>query len=131
MIKMEKRVVIDGGLRLDKYLLTNTTFSRHKIQEMISEHLILVNNLPTKNSYTVKINDVITIEAVPSQKMYAEAEKQDLDIVYEDDDLLVVNKANGVVVHPAHGNESATLVNGLLYHADHLSNLNGSFRPGI
>lgn len=130
---MNKMIVddIDGRVRLDQYLMNKLEYSRSKIQKMTEEEYILVNEKPVKNSYKVKEEDVITIKDYQEESMNAEPEKMDLDIVYEDDDVLVVNKANGIVVHPAVGNPNGTLVNGLLYHAKELSNVNGEFRPGI
>lgn len=130
---MNKMIVndIDGRVRLDQYLMNKLEYSRSKIQKMTEEEYILVNEKPVKNSYKVKEEDIITIKDYQEESMNAEPEKMDLDIIYEDDDVLVVNKANGIVVHPAVGNPSGTLVNGLLYHAKELSNVNGEFRPGI
>ena len=117
--------------RIDTYLMNNTEYTRSKIQKMLKNGDIKVNNNLVKNSYIVKLNDVIEIMDILPEEMHAEPEKMDLDIVYEDDDVIVVNKANGVVVHPAIGNNHGTLVNGLLYHSKNLSNINGEFRPGI
>lgn len=117
--------------RLDQYLTENTDYSRSKIQQMIKDKMILVNNTSIKSSYIVKENDEIIIHEPAIDEMSAEPEEMDLDIVYEDDDIIVVNKANGVVVHPAIGNHSGTLVNGLLYHSKRLSDVNGEFRPGV
>lgn len=117
--------------RLDQYLTENTDYSRSKIQKMLKDEDILVNNNPVKSSYNLKINDLITIDEQEEPPMNAEAEPIPLDIVYEDEDVIVVNKANGIVVHPAVGNAKGTLVNALLYHAKSLSNINGEFRPGI
>ena len=123
--------VSNGGLRLDSYLISSLSKSRSKIQSMIKNGDILVNGKSSKSSYIVKIGDIINITFKDEEVMDAKAEKMDLDIVYEDDDVIVVNKKNGIVVHPAVGNTSGTLVNGLLYHSESLSGVNGSFRPGI
>ena len=125
------KIETDGCGRIDQYLKDNTPYSRSKIAQMIEEGLVLVNNNTIKSSYKLKINDVIEVGEPKTEVMSAGAEKMDLDIVYEDDDIIVVNKANGVVVHPAVGNNSGTLVNGLLYHSKILSDKNGEFRPGI
>ena len=117
--------------RIDTYLMNNTEYTRSKIQKMLKNGDIKVNNNLVKNSYNVKLHDVIEIKDILLEEMHAEPEEMDLDIVYEDDDVIVVNKANGVVVHPAIGNNHGTLVNGLLYHSKNLSNINGEFRPGI
>ena len=120
----------DVGIRLDNYMSEKMNLSRSKVSKMISDEKVLVNNKPTKNSYKTREGDIITSEEYVEEKMNLEPEKMDLDIVYEDDDVIVVNKDNGVVVHPAIGNASHTLVNGLLYHSK-LSDVNGEFRPGI
>lgn len=118
-------------LRLDKYLMNKTNISRSKIQEMIKQELVLVNGKKTKNSYTLRLNDVIEITGELKEETDAKPEKMDLDIVYEDDDLMVINKPSGLVVHPAAGHFSGTLVNGLLDHTNNLSTNNGNIRPGI
>lgn len=117
--------------RLDSYLISRVDRSRSKIQSMIKSGNIRVNGNNVKPSYVVHIGDVIEIDDVVEEVLSANPEKMDLDIVYEDDDVIVVNKANGVVVHPAVGNTSGTLVNGLMYHSKNLSSINGEFRPGI
>ena len=126
----EFKYIEEESKRIDAYLIEKLNLSRNKIQNMIKEEKILVNNKPIKNSYSLKNGDVITAEEYVEEEMKAIPEKMDLDIIYEDDDVIVVNKANGVVVHPAVGNKSGTLVNGLLYHSK-LSDINGEFRPGI
>lgn len=128
MVKLE---VNNGGIRLDSYLISELDKSRSKIQNMIKNGNITVNGNIVKSSYIVRDNDIININDIIEETMSATAEKMDLDIVYEDDDVIVVNKANGVVVHPAVGNNTGTLVNGLMYHSNSLSNINGEFRPGI
>ena len=120
----------EENTRIDTYLIEELNLSRSKIQNMIKEKKILVNNKPVKNSYLLKKGDQILSEEYVEEEMKALPEKMDLDIVYEDEDIIVVNKANGVVVHPAIGNKNGTLVNGLLYHSK-LSDINGEFRPGI
>ena len=126
-IKIEENI----DIRIDSYLAEYLDESRSKILKMLKDGFILVNGEQVKPSYCLRMNDIVTVkeyEAIPSS---AEALEMDLDIVYEDEDVIVVNKANGVVVHPAVGNETGTLVNGLLYHSKQLSSLNGEFRPGI
>ena len=124
-------IVASVSERIDKYLISNTEFSRSKIQRMISSGNILVNDSLVKNSYNVKIGDVIFIDDNYSEEVDIVPENIPLDIVYEDDYLLVVNKPSGMVVHPAPGNYSGTLVNALMYHCNSLSQVNGSIRPGI
>ena len=120
----------NANTRLDHYLANNTEFSRSKITNLIKEGKILVNGKNVKTGYLIKENDIIEIN-YEEEELKAEPEKMDLDIVYEDNDVIVVNKANKAVVHPACGNRSGTLVNGLLYHSKNLSSINGEFRPGI
>ena len=121
----------DSNKRIDSYLMNITDFSRSKIQKMIKAGSIKVNNNIIKNSYILKENDLIVIDEYQEEEMNVIPQKMDLNIVYEDDDVIVVDKKNGVVVHPAAGNYTDTLVNGLLYHSKELSNINGEFRPGI
>ena len=124
---MEKHIVKEGNVRIDVYLSKLLDVSRSKIGKLE----LKVNDKNIKSSYIVKENDVIDIPVLTKDEIKAEPEKMDLDIVYEDDDVIVVNKPNGMVVHPAIGNTKHTLVNGLLYHSKELSKKNGEFRPGI
>jgi len=128
---MEEFTVTEKSGRLDQYIMNQTGFSRTKVQKLIKAGAVIVNGKPSKNSYQVEVGNQIVVQAVEEEEMSHEPENIPLDIVYEDDDLLVVNKPNGMVVHPAVGNPHGTLVNALLYHAKHLSDVNGSFRPGI
>ena len=127
---MEIKVIDNQDIRIDKYLMNNTSYSRSKIQKMIDNENILVNDKVVKSSYIVKENDIITINE-EDDDINIVPENIPLDIVYEDDYLLVVNKPSGMVVHPAPGNYSGTLVNALMYHCNKLSSVNGSIRPGI
>ena len=120
----------DSGKRIDKYLNENTEYTRSKIQKMIENGNILVNDIKVKDSYKVKENDYITIEALEETTDIL-PENIPLDIYYEDDDLIVVNKPSGIVVHPAPGNYTGTLVNALIYHTNNLSKVNTNIRPGI
>ena len=119
-------------LRIDKYLMNfieNAT--RNKIQAAAKSGNIFVNDVPVKSNYKVKANDVIRVlfEHPPHEYLLV-GEDIDLDIVYEDDDLLVVNKPAGMVVHPGHGNYSGTLINALIFHFENLPK-NSSDRPGL
>ncbi|MCJ7578078.1 MAG: RluA family pseudouridine synthase [candidate division Zixibacteria bacterium] len=121
-----------SGTRIDLFLANkNIDLSRSRIQKLISQQNILVNGKPTKPSYKIKGNEKITIKVPPLEKLSLEPENIPLDILYEDSDLLVVNKKAGMVVHPALGNYSHTLVNALLFHCKDLSGINGVLRPGI
>jgi len=128
---MQDFVINNPGDRIDNYLSNETELSRTKIAKMIKEKKILVNDKEIKSSYILKENDVIKMEEFVEEELDLEPENMNLDIVYEDDDVIVVNKENGIVVHPAVGNTKHTLVNGLLYHSKTLSDINGEFRPGI
>ena len=125
---MKYEVNVDN-VRLDKYLTDNMEISRSQILKMIKSGEVLVNGISCKAGYSLNKGDVIVVNHVDIDDSIS-AEEMDLDIVYEDDDVLVVNKANGIVVHPAPGNYHGTLVNGLMYHTK-LSSLNGEERPGI
>ena len=128
---MRYKVTEEANERIDNYLIKILNKSRSKIQNLIKTENVKVNNKIIKNSYIVKQNDNIEINEIEEQPLSAKAEKMDLDIIYEDDDVIVVNKQNGLVVHPAVGNPTGTLVNGLMYHSKNLSKVNGEFRPGI
>lgn len=123
---------LEKNERIDKYLSSklDDSFSRAKIQKLIDDELVLVNDKVIKSSYKVSNGDVILITD-KEEDMSVKPEKMDIDIVYEDDDVMVINKKSGVVVHPAPGNYSGTLVNGLMYLSKDLSHVNGEFRPGI
>lgn len=116
--------------RIDQFITEITDYSRSKVAKMIDDETILVNGDPIKKNYVLKINDCLEIGEPEEVPMEALPEKIDIPIVYEDEDVIVVDKPNGMVVHPAPGNYTGTLVNGLLYHSE-LSTINGSFRPGI
>ncbi len=122
----------DEGLRLDVYLAQNLSdLSRSYIKKLLEKQLVLVNGEQKKPSYKVVQDDEIMMELPELESMEVEPSNIPLDIVYEDDDLLVVNKPKGMVVHPAKGNLHNTLVNALLYHVENLSGINGVLRPGI
>ena len=121
------------GERIDKYLpLVNEEFTRAFVQKLIDEKSITVNGAFVKASYKIKESDVIWVEDTEIKAVDILPEKMDIDIVYEDDDIIIINKPKGMVVHPGNGNYSGTLVNGLMYtHKDKLSRINGVIRPGI
>ena len=118
------------NVRIDNYLSEKLDLSRSKVSKMIKDCKVLVNGKTVKTSYLLRLNDSIEAEEYVEEEMNLKPEKMDLDIVYEDNDVIVVNKENGMVVHPAVGNKEHTLVNGLIYHSK-LSDVNGEFRPGI
>lgn len=125
--------IADNGLRIDKYLSTvNEQLSRSYIQKLLKSGLVLVDGKPVKASYQVDEGDVISFDIPEAVEPEIEPEDMDLDILYEDQDVILVNKPKGMVVHPAAGHYSHTLVNGLMYHCkDQLSGINGVMRPGI
>ena len=123
--------VENDGIRIDKYLMDKLDISRSKIQKLIDNDNILVNDKKVKSSYILKSDDIINVNMDMDDEVHIVPEDIPLDIVYEDEYLLVVNKPSGMVVHPAPGNYSNTLVNALMYHCNKLSGVNGSIRPGI
>lgn len=124
----------DGvGTRIDKFISDSIeTFTRSGASRLISDGNVTVNSSSVSKNYKCRLNDSITVLVPDAVELDVKAENIPLDIVYEDNDLLVVNKPKGMVVHPAAGNYSGTLVNALLYHCkDTLSGINGVIRPGI
>ena len=120
------------GKRLDAFIAGSSDYTRNSVQLLMDRGNIFVNGKICSKSYKVKENDEIVINVPPARDMGIIAQDIPLDIYYEDDDLLVVNKPKGMVVHPANGNESGTLVNALMYHCKgSLSGINGEIRPGI
>ncbi|MGY8620653.1 RluA family pseudouridine synthase [Bacillus safensis] len=118
--------------RLDKFLsTTEPEWSRTQVQQWVKDGLIEVNGKQVKANYKVQAGDQIKVDIPDPEELDVEAEPMDLDIYYEDADVLVVNKPRGMVVHPAPGHVSGTLVNGLMAHCKDLSGINGVMRPGI
>lgn len=127
------KLTVDDMLtgRIDKVLAHQfNQFSRSHLQKWIEDGNVRVNGQPVKPKYKLAVGDQVVIEPEAPQKVDLTPEKIPLDIVYEDDDVIVVNKPQGMVVHPAPGHPDHTLVNALLYHSP-LSTINGEFRPGI
>ena len=121
----------DSGTRIDKFISIDGV-TRSRIQKLIEDGNVSVNGKPVKTNYKLKENDLVTVEMPEPEILDIKAENIPLDIVYEDDALIVVNKTQGMVVHPAAGNYEGTLVNALMYHcANSLSGINGVMRPGI
>jgi len=120
------------GTRLDIFLSGQSLeLTRSRIQKLIEAGKILINGSPAKASHKVRSGEKITVEIPPPRESKILPENIPLDIIYEDNDLLVVNKPAGMVVHPAAGNFTGTLVNALLYHCKNLSGIGGVLRPGI
>lgn len=124
-------IIKTGGARLDKALADLTDLSRSQANDEIKKGTVLVNGEPVKAKYTVKEGDIISYQLPEEEILDYEAEDFPIDIVYEDEDLAIINKAQGMVVHPSAGHSSGTLVNALLYHIKDLSTINGVVRPGI
>ena len=125
MIKVEEEI----STRIDSYLAEKLSISRSKVQKLIKEDKVLVNGKKVNANYQVKLNDEIEVNDELNYEINIEPENIPLDIVYEDDDLLVINKKSGMVVHPAPGHYTKTLVNALLYHFNIESK--DKIRPGI
>lgn len=128
---MNKLICDKSDIRLDVFLAENTTFSRSYIKTLNEQGHISVNGKQVKAGYILKPNDVVEYDVLEPEKISAEAENIPLNIIYEDDDLLVINKQVGLVVHPCNTTKSHTLVNALMYHIKNLSTINGVLRPGI
>lgn len=125
-------IVEEAGKRLDVYCSEQVPeIGRTFIQKLIKDGKVQVNGKKAKASYKVKNNDQINLEIEPPKEISAEPQDIPLDIVYEDSDLIVVNKPQGLVVHPAPGTPDGTLVNALLFHTKDLSGIGGELRPGI
>jgi 23S rRNA pseudouridine1911/1915/1917 synthase len=130
---MTKHEIIcqENGVRADKYIKIEN-MPRSQIQKLIDEGNVTVNGSVIKGSYKVKLNDLIEVNIPDPVELDIKAENIPLDIVFEDEHMLVINKPQGMVVHPAAGHYSGTLVNALMYHCgSELSGINGVMRPGI
>ena len=124
--------VNDKNQRLDLFLLKKfPDYSRSHIQKMIADGKVLINNHESKSSYKINDGDMILIATIKPEAIDVEAEDLPLDILYEDSDIIVINKARGMTVHPADSVMHGTLVNALLFHCKDLSGINGVMRPGI
>ncbi|MBM7636073.1 RluA family pseudouridine synthase [Streptococcus saliviloxodontae] len=124
-------IVKEAGSRLDKALADLSVLSRAQANDQIKAGFVLVNGQAKKAKYAVKEGDVISYQIPEEEVLDYQAEDIPIDIIYEDDDVAVVNKPQGMVVHPSAGHSSGTLVNALMYHVKDLSSINGVVRPGI
>lgn len=121
-----------SGTRIDKYLKEQRAdLSRAQIQSWIKEGYILVNNQQVKPNHKVQVNDTIELTEKQPEPLEIIAEDLPIDIVYQDEDVVVINKAKGMVVHPSAGHRSGTLVNALMYHVKDLSGIHDVVRPGV
>lgn len=123
--------VITSGQRLDKALADLSPLSRGQANDQIKQGLVLVNGQQKKAKYTVQAGDVICFEPPKEEVLEYQAQNIPLDIIYEDDALAIINKPQGMVVHPSVGHPSGTMVNALMYYIKDLSSINGVVRPGI
>lgn len=121
----------DAGERIDKFITRQGDWSRQLVQSWVRAQHITVNKQPVKSNYRLRSGDSVQLRVPETPSLAVKPEKIALDIVYEDADVIVVNKPRGMVVHPAPGHPSGTLVNALLAHSDELSKINGEERPGI
>ena len=132
--KNEENIVVlneEAGSRIDKFLSERLKLTRTRIQQLIKDENILVNEKKTKPAYKIEENDTIKVVIPELETVEIKPENIDIEIIYEDNDLAVINKKAGIVVHPANGHYSGTLVNAILYHIKDLSGINGEIRPGI
>lgn len=131
-MKKELIVEMEQPKRIDAYISENTEYSRTAVQRLIEENKITVNGKKEKSSYKVQNGDKIEIEEEPAKEIELKAQDIPLEILYEDNDMIVVNKPKGMVVHPANGNPDGTLVNAIMSICkDSLSGIGGEIRPGI
>ena len=120
-----------SGVRADVYLTDNCELSRSRIKTLLDGGLCLINGKAAKSNKILKAGDKITLNIPEDKNLDAMPENLPLDIIYQDDDLAVINKPQGMTVHAGNGVSGGTLVNALLYHLDKLSGINGVIRPGI
>ena len=131
-MKKELIVEIEGTKRIDAYISENTELSRTAVQRLIEEDKITINGNKEKPSYKVQKGDIIEIEEENAKEIELKAQEIPLEVLYEDNDIIVVNKPKGMVVHPANGNPDGTLVNAIMAICkDSLSGIGGEIRPGI
>lgn len=119
-------------MRLDKYVCEkHPDLSRNKVQQMIEEGYVLVNGEEKKSNYRLREEDQIEVSLMPSEELDLSPVDLNLDVAYEDSDVIVINKGKNIVVHPTSTSKEVTLVHGLLHHCQDLSTINGIYRPGI
>ncbi|MFU0783384.1 MAG: Pseudouridine synthase RluA, 23S rRNA- or tRNA-specific [Thermoanaerobacterium thermosaccharolyticum] len=121
----------DVNKRIDSFLASELDYTRSYLKKLILDGLVKVNGSSIKPNYKLKEGDSVDVNIPEAEEIDLKPENIPLDIIYEDDDIIVINKPQGMVVHPAPGNYSGTLVNALLYHCKNLSGINGELRPGI
>ncbi|HEX7066515.1 MAG TPA: RluA family pseudouridine synthase [Bacillales bacterium] len=121
----------DSGQRIDKWLAADGDWSRAQVQQWIKDGFVQVGGRQVKANYKLNEGDIVDVRIPEPEPLEVKAENIKIDVIYEDADVIVVNKPRGMVVHPAPGHASGTLVNALLYHCGDLSGINGVIRPGI
>ena len=121
----------ETGKRLDAYLAENTELTRTRIQQLIKEENIKVNDKKTKSSYKIEMGDTIEVFIPEKKEIDLVPQNISINILYEDNDIAVIDKKAGLVIHPSYGHESGTLVNAIMFHINDLSGINGEIRPGI
>lgn len=129
--RLMELIIKEAGSRLDKTVADLSELSRAQANDAIKSGIILVNGQAAKAKYTVKTGDIITYEIPEEEVLDYQAEDIPLEVIYEDEDLAIINKPQGMVVHPSAGHSSGTMVNALLYQIKDLSSINGVVRPGI
>lgn len=132
MAEIIKFQVTDAdGVRVDVFLAEKLSFTRSRVKNLCDDELVYVNGKQAKSNKTLKINDLVEITIPENKNLDLEPENIALDIIYQDKDVAVINKPQGMTVHAGNGTNGSTLVNALLYHLDNLSGINGVIRPGI
>ena len=127
-------IIVDSkqsNIRIDKFIANNSDLTRSHISKLIDGALVLVNGETVKSSYIVKVGDKIEYSVPEPTETDISPKNIPIEIIYQDDDLAVINKQQGLTVHPGNGTDGNTLVNALLFHLDNLSGINGELRPGI
>ena len=128
---MVKLVAKEGGIRLDAFIAQNSEFSRSHIKKITDDGLVKVNGVVQKGKYTVKIGDAIEFFIPEAKPLEVKPVNIPIEIIYQDSDVAIINKPQGLTVHAGNGTDDNTLVNALLYSLDSLSGINGVIRPGI
>ena len=132
MSKFKKIISVNHRERIDKYISNNSSFSRNDIQKLIENHCVFVDGISVrKSNFIVNKDNEIWITDIIEKTINAKPENIKIDVLYEDNDIIVINKKSGMVVHPSPGHSSGTLVNALLFRFKNLSDINGKSRPGI
>lgn len=131
-MEIKKIIVDESGKRIDKYISEKTDLTRSRVQKLIDDGMVTINGNPAKSSAKVNEGEVLSVEIPELKPLEIVPEEIPLNILYDDDDVIVIDKPKGMVVHPANGNYTGTLVNAIMSKfGDNLSGINGVIRPGI